>query len=160
MTDDGLALMKDGIAAYRGLKSPPVFLPLLLYLYGTACGTLGRHTEGLAFLDQALEIAAESPGDGLASEFLGMKGELMLAVSRENAPEVERLYQLAMSFATRAGAQMFELRLAIRLSRLWQAQGKTAQAHALLSDSYNKLTEGFETPDLRTARELLAQLSN
>jgi predicted ATPase len=43
------------------------------------------------------------------------------------------------------------------LSRLWQQQGKRAEAHALLSDSYGWFTEGFDTKDLQEAKVLLEE---
>ncbi len=46
------------------------------------------------------------------------------------------------------------------LSRLWQRQGKTAEAHALLSEIYNWFTEGFDTADLNEARALLEELES
>jgi predicted ATPase len=45
------------------------------------------------------------------------------------------------------------------LSRLWQQQGKRAAAHQLLTPLYDWFTEGFDTPDLREAKALLAALS-
>jgi hypothetical protein len=44
------------------------------------------------------------------------------------------------------------------LSRLWQQQGKKAEARQLLTAIYNWFTEGFDTKDLREAKTLLAQL--
>jgi predicted ATPase len=44
------------------------------------------------------------------------------------------------------------------LARLWQQQGKRDQARELLATIYGWFTEGFDTPDLRDARALLAAL--
>ena len=44
------------------------------------------------------------------------------------------------------------------LSRLWQRQGKRADARDLLAPLYGWFTEGFDTADLREARELLESL--
>jgi predicted ATPase len=44
------------------------------------------------------------------------------------------------------------------LSRLWQQQGKRAEAHALLAPVYGWFTEGFDTADLQEAKALLATL--
>ena len=38
---------------------------------------------------------------------------------------------------------MLELQAAMRLSRLWQNQGKKEQARKLLNTAYSKITEGF-----------------
>jgi predicted ATPase len=46
------------------------------------------------------------------------------------------------------------------LGRLWQQQGKRAEAHALLAPVYSWFTEGFETTDLQEAKALLAELGS
>ena len=47
----------------------------------------------------------------------------------------------------------------MRLARLWQQQGKRAEAYDLLAPIYGWFTEGFDTADLREARVLLDTLS-
>ena len=44
------------------------------------------------------------------------------------------------------------------LSRLWQRQGKRAEAHRLLAEVYGWFTEGFDTADLQEAKALLRVL--
>ena len=44
------------------------------------------------------------------------------------------------------------------LSRLWQQQGKCAEAYQLLAEVYGWFTEGFDTADLQDARALLEEL--
>ncbi len=56
-------------------------------------------------------------------------------------------------------AKSLELQAATSLARLWQQQGKRAEAHKLLSEVYNWFTEGFDTKDLQEAKVLLAELS-
>ena len=50
------------------------------------------------------------------------------------------------------------LRAAIRLSRLWQAQGKGDDARHMLEGIYGWFSEGFDTIDLREAKEQLESL--
>ena len=38
------------------------------------------------------------------------------------------------------------------LARLWQQQGKTTEAHQMLSEIYRWFTEGFDTKDLQEAK--------
>jgi hypothetical protein len=45
------------------------------------------------------------------------------------------------------------------LTRLWQQQGKAAEARQMLTDIYNWFTEGFETADLQEAKALLEELT-
>ena len=44
------------------------------------------------------------------------------------------------------------------LSRLWQQQGKWAEAYELLAPIYGWFTEGFDTADLQDAKALLEEL--
>jgi predicted ATPase len=45
------------------------------------------------------------------------------------------------------------------LARLWQSQGKHAEARQLLAEIYGWFTEGFDTKDLQEAKALLGELS-
>ena len=45
------------------------------------------------------------------------------------------------------------------LAHLWQQQGKTAEAHRMLSAIYGWFTEGFDTKDLQEAKVLLDGVS-
>jgi adenylate cyclase len=45
------------------------------------------------------------------------------------------------------------------LARLWQQQGKSAEAHHMISEVYNWFTEGFDTKDLQEAKMLLDTLA-
>ena len=87
-----------------------------------------------------------------------LKGDLLLAIHPDHPSEAESWYQRALETAQEQGALMLELRAAISLARLWQAQGIAAQGKGLLSEAYAKFTEGFATPDLAEARELLEKL--
>ena len=60
--------------------------------------------------------------------------------------------------AQRQGARWLELRAARSLARLWQRQGKRAEAYALLAPIYDWFTEGFDTADLQEAKTLLEEL--
>jgi predicted ATPase len=159
--DQGLALIEQGMNAYRGLKTPPVFWTLLLHLCAGAYGAASRPKDGLRLLDEAIESVSlsSSSSDTLTPEFLILRGDLLLAFSSDNAVDAESLYQDAVNSAQLVHAPMMELRAATRLSRLWQNQGKK-QGRNLLSDAYSKFTEGFTTADMKEANALLATLSS
>ena len=61
--------------------------------------------------------------------------------------------------ARRQQAKSLELRAAMSLARLWQQQGKRAEARDLLAPVYGWFTEGFDTADLQEAKTLLEELS-
>jgi predicted ATPase len=156
--DEGLTLIEEGMNNYQRLTTPPVFWPLLLYLQAGACRLAGRPSDGLTLLDEALEIATHTPGPTLWSEFFRLKGDLLLAVSTDNAASAESWFQRAVDAAGEVQAPMLQLRAALRLGRLWREQGKTEAARTLLSDAYGRFTEGFSTADLREAKALLDDL--
>jgi predicted ATPase len=55
-------------------------------------------------------------------------------------------------------AQSWELRAAMSLARVWQQQGRRAEARDLLAPIYGWCTEGFDTADLQEAKVLLEEL--
>ena len=72
--------------------------------------------------------------------------------------EAEVWLQRALDVARRQEAKALELRAAMSLARLWQQQGKRAEAYELLAPIYGWFTEGFDTADLQEARALLEEL--
>jgi predicted ATPase len=96
------------------------------------------------------------------AELYRLKGELTLQ-SKVQGPsykvkEAEEYFLKAIEIARQQQAKSLELRAATSLARLWQRQGKKAEAHNLLSDIYNWFTEGFDTLDLKEAKALLDEL--
>jgi class 3 adenylate cyclase/predicted ATPase len=65
----------------------------------------------------------------------------------------------AIEIARQQQAKSWELRATTSLARLWQSQGKKAEAQKILADVYNWFTEGFDTKDLQEAKALLQELS-
>ncbi len=153
--EEGLTLIQRAINTYRGLKTPPVFWPLLLYLQAGACGLAAKPADGLGLINEAIEIAAQSSGRTLWSEFFQLKGDLLIALSRDNVAEAESWFQNAVNIAAEVQAPMLQLRASLRLSRLWREQGKMEQSRKLLSDAYERFTEGFTIADLSEAKALL-----
>ena len=74
--------------------------------------------------------------------------------------EAEACFDKAIAIARRQGAKSLELRAVMSLSRLWQSQGKQAEARQMLAEIYGWFTEGFDTADLQEAKRLLEELSH
>ncbi|HLQ58055.1 MAG TPA: hypothetical protein VK113_00945 [Gemmatimonadales bacterium] len=60
--------------------------------------------------------------------------------------------------ASHQQAKSLELRAAVSAARLWKRQGKKNEARDVLAPIYDWFTEGFDTADLRDAKELLDTL--
>jgi predicted ATPase len=61
--------------------------------------------------------------------------------------------------ARRQQAKSWELRSATSLACLWQSQGRRQHAYDLLAPVDDWFTEGFDTADLKEAKELVAERS-
>ena len=79
---------------------------------------------------------------------------LLLEPGSEGEAEVD-LWK-AMELARSRKAKSLELRAATTVARVLRRQRRTAEARVLLAECYEWFTEGFQTADLRDARELMA----
>ena len=159
-TEEALEGAKQAI---ESLNAQGVMLSRTGYLtsMGKLFWTSGRRPEGLAAIAQALALVERS-GERLSeAEIWRVKGELLLKAAAGNAQaEAESCFHKAIEIAQRQSAKSWELRAAKSLARLWQQQGKTAEAQQMLAEIYGWFTEGFRTVDLKDARALLEDLSS
>jgi predicted ATPase len=81
-----------------------------------------------------------------------------LLLSEPQRPEAEVSFRRALAIAGEQGAKVWELRAATSLARMWQDQGRRAEARDLLAPVYGRFTEGFDMRDLRDAKALLDEL--
>ena len=110
-------------------------------------------------LAEALATLAKSGVRWWEAELYRLRGALLLQSAVAQSGEAEACFQQALDVARRQEAKSLELRAAVSLSRLWQQQGKRAEAHALLAPIYTWFTEGFDTTDLQDAQTLLEELA-
>jgi predicted ATPase len=156
--------MRQGLAAHRATGAEaiqPYYLACLAETYGQA----GQPGEGLNVLTEALAKVDESEEREYEAELYRLRGELTLAQYnvqslKSRIKEAEEYFLKAVDIARKQQAKSFELRAATSLARLWQQQGKRAEAHNLLSEIYNWFTEGFDTKDLQEAKALIEELSH
>jgi predicted ATPase/DNA-binding winged helix-turn-helix (wHTH) protein len=120
--------------------------------------SLGRLDEGLAVIDAALRNAEASKSLWCVPEVLRIKGELH-ARADASSPVAEESFLNSLEWARRQGTLFWELRTATALARLWHDRSRTAEARDLLHRTYERFTEGFETPDLVATRDLLSLLN-
>ena len=90
------------------------------------------------------------------SELHRLAGEILLCL--ESRDEAEERLRKALDLARGHASPSLELRAALSLAGHLRHAGHTDQARGLVAGVYAAFTEGFETRDLVSARELLAQL--
>jgi class 3 adenylate cyclase/tetratricopeptide (TPR) repeat protein len=142
---DGVALLRDGAAAWRAigaLLSGPLYVPYLAEAYGRD----GRPAEGLRVVDEALFLVSQNGERAIEAELLRLRGELL--GDREESCATLRE---ALDVARRQEARSLELRVAMSLVRLGNGEGRDA-----LLAVHDGFTEGLETADLQAARTMLA----
>jgi predicted ATPase len=157
----GLVQMRQGLVVHQ-TSGQEIQRPWLLGMLAEACMHAGQVDEGLHLVTEALERAQQSGEHEWEAELYRLKGELLLHAEggvQNAAGTAEECFHQALAVARRQQARSFELRAALSLSRLWQQQGKQAEAHELLASIYGWFTEGFDTADLQEAKALLEALT-
>ena len=80
------------------------------------------------------------------------------AVGTAVVAQADGCFDQSIKIAQQQKAKSLELRGVMSLLRLYQRQGKKKEAQHLLTQIYDKFTEGFDTVDLRGAKALLYEL--
>ena len=152
--DAGIEQMVHGVNQpfFAGFR--PIFLPQMAEQQLRA----GYPDRAMATLERANEETVKQGNQFCASEILRLRGEVLLAQSRDNDAQAETSFREALAQATRQSCRPLELRAAISLARLLQDKGRQGEAHDLLAPVYGGFTEGFERPDLQAAKTLLGEL--
>jgi predicted ATPase len=161
---EGIVQMKFGLKGIQGTGSAHV-MPYYLAGLAQGCAQAGETEQGLDVLAKALAIVHKTGNREWEAELYRLKGEMLLMHDngKDRAliarfAEAEASFRQAIDIARRQQAKSWELRATTSLCRLWQAQGKRAEAHALLAGIYGWFTEGFDTLDLIEAKALLEAL--
>jgi predicted ATPase len=133
----------------------PCFLGLLAELLTKA----GDWNEALAVLGEALAIIGASGERWFEPELHRLMAEALIASTPSDPAEAEASLGRALVVAREQGARLWELRAATTLARLRRDQGRRREAGDLLAPVYGWFTEGFDTPALQAAKDLLDELA-
>ncbi len=153
----GKALLLEGIAGSRTMGSrlrPEAGRYLLVDVLALS----GQRDEALAVLDEVLEFSRTTGACWMDAELHRKKGELLLARTGTDDAQAEQEFRQAISVAREQSAKLLELRAATSLLRMQANRGFGAAATDPLRPLLGWFSNGPEIPDLREARELLAEL--
>jgi class 3 adenylate cyclase/tetratricopeptide (TPR) repeat protein len=148
----GIDLMRTAMAAGEHSAARARRTQYLAHL-GAAYAKVGKPEVGLDLLTEALQTVEITSERFFEAELHHLRGKILLGLARE--PEAEEALRRALTVAQQQQARWWELRAAATLARHWSEQGKDGEARSLLQPAYGWFAEGFETPDLQDARELL-----
>jgi predicted ATPase len=151
---EGMAQIRQGLAAFQATGAE-VGRPYFLTLLAEGHARDGQPEECPRILDDALAAVRKTGERWYEAELHRLRGESILRRPAHDVVEAEGCFHQALDVARRQEAKALELRAAMSLCRLWQQQGKSQDAHALLAPVYQWFTEGFDTADLQEAKALL-----
>lgn len=149
--------IRDGLAAARAAGSR-FHEPIVFGLLAEALGLAGEVEKGLEVIAEALSAAKNSGARGNDAELHRLRANLLGRLPSPDRTEMEASCRLALAVAREQGTRGFELRAAVSLARLLVAQERRDEAHDILAPVYGWFTQGFDTPDLKDAKTLLAGL--
>jgi len=116
------------------------------------CGLVEPAGQVLGEAASLIEATGERLWD---AEIRRLRGEVLRASGGGGA---EGEFHRALEIARAQSNRSLELRAASSLARLWHGESHSDEAAELLAPIYDGFTEGFETADLRAAREILGEL--
>jgi class 3 adenylate cyclase/predicted ATPase/ABC-type transport system involved in cytochrome c biogenesis ATPase subunit len=122
-------------------------------------GGMGETTQALELIDRAIAHCRQTGDCYMEPECLRIKGELLLGGGEPDYIAAEAVLRESVQVAQAHKAKSWELRAATSLAGLWQSQGKEAKARDVLAPVYDWFAEGFDSRDLREAKDLLEQLA-
>jgi class 3 adenylate cyclase/predicted ATPase len=148
--------LRDAIQAWRAIGAQ-VTRPHQLGLLADALAGTERPNEGLEVLKGAILEAQQTTERYYEPELYRLTGELLLQSAVPDEEQACAAFNQSLECARELGAKSWELRTAMSLARLRLKQGAREQARRTLAKVYEWFIEGFDTPDLRDAKVLLAQ---
>jgi predicted ATPase/DNA-binding winged helix-turn-helix (wHTH) protein len=119
----------------------------------------GQVEEALLTINQAIGGATDCGSTYDMAELLRIKAQILAAIPQYGRDSAINCLTEALAVAKSQSALALELKSTIALARLLAEGGQRDQAHRDLALVYGRFTEGFETADLRTARQLMKDLA-
>jgi predicted ATPase len=155
---DAVQTITTGITARRSTGAT-AGMPSILSILAKAHGELGQFDNARRCIGEAV-TAVETTKERISeAQVHRTAGEIALMAPEEDAAKAKRSFERSLAVARQQQAKSWELRAAMSLARLWRDQGKQQQARELLAPVYGWFTEGFDTRDLKEAKDLLDKLA-
>jgi tetratricopeptide (TPR) repeat protein len=154
--NEGIQVIKQALDMMHGMGAS-ILRNYFLGMLADASVKLGQLDEAVEVIDEALVRIETSVDRFYEPEIYRIKGELLWTMD-DAQDEAEVFVQRAIDTSKERNVRWFELRSTVCLAKLWQSQGKNQEAYNLLKPLYDWFTEGFDTQDMKIAKELLDEL--
>ncbi|HEY9063513.1 MAG TPA: AAA family ATPase [Burkholderiaceae bacterium] len=130
-----------------------------LCMLAELCHRQGDAGAGLDLLARAMRHIEDHEENMWRAEVQRLRAEMLRLGGMAARLEIESCLRESVAIARRQGAKSFELRAATSLASFWRELGRRDDARQELASVMGWFTEGFDTADLRRARELLTDLA-
>jgi predicted ATPase len=155
---DAVRAITSGIASLRSTGITLYELWNLWHL-AMAYAELGQLDDARRCVEDAIDKVEKSKEKWCEAEVHRIAGEIALKSRGPGVAKAEVYFERALAVARQQQTKSWELRAATSMARLWRDQGKRHEARDLLAPVYGWFTEGFDTRDLKEAKELLDDLA-
>ena len=157
---EGIDLIREGMADWRA-SGAELVIPHFQQALAAALAHCGSYEEALAAIDEALSVIFNTGDHSFEADCWRWRGELLwrsMEGSGSSHPEAEACLHKAIAIARQQKAVSLELRAHTRLSPLLARSGEVQKAHQSLAEVHGKFQEGFDTHDLKHAKQVLDEL--
>ncbi len=154
----GLETMRRGVKLLRE-QNLPLFDGLVKVPLAEVEARAGDVERALAVLDEALTTCERTGHRSFEAELHRVRGEMLLKQGPANPATAKDALQTAIAIAKRQATRSFELRAALALAKLYQSNGRPADAHAVLAPALEGFTPMPEMPEIAEARTLMERLA-
>jgi predicted ATPase len=154
---EGLQRMEDAVGVTRQ-SVRRFYYDYELLVFAEALLKADQPDRAHQVVQEALDCIMTSPNRLFEAEALRLLGVCLATQGGERIAQAEARLLQAIETSDRQGALFFKLRAATSLGRVWRNQNRRREAHDLLSQVYDRFTEGLDTPDMKDARALLDDL--
>ncbi|ROM67255.1 transcriptional regulator [Pseudomonas brassicacearum] len=145
---NAVALLEESLARLQGMRYELLTTAFEISLVeGLVLN--GQHEKALAQVEATTRHCRHS-GDAYAlPELLRIKASILRTLDPGNTAAAEGTLQESIALSQLQGARSWELRASMDLASLWLEQARVTEARALLNECNERMTEGYDTLDLR-----------
>jgi predicted ATPase/DNA-binding winged helix-turn-helix (wHTH) protein len=134
------------------------FTAMFLVYLARGLAMTGHFAEALARIDDLI-TQTQARGDLVyMPELLRTKAEILVSMPQPDLRAADDLLDRSFELACTQTALTWQVRTATTIAGLRRKQGRIADAKEILSATYGRFVEGFESSDLKAAKSLLESL--
>jgi predicted ATPase len=156
--ETGIELLRSALETLTTLRLN-IFVTEFMGALADGLRKHGQVKEAVLTINQAIGRATDRGSTYEMAELLRIKAQVLAAMPQHGRDSAMNCLTEALAVARAQSALALELRSTITQARLLAEGGQRDQARHDLALVYGRFTEGFETADLRTARQLMKDLA-